>query len=278
MSVESLVLLSGGLDSMVLAHQLIKDKKKVRGVFFDFGSKPTKYEKESAKKVAYALNIPLEIADLRGVSELMLGYVPLEKLMAAELDVVSDSQWPICCFISGFTVPLSIATYYAQVNEIADIQVGGVIGEQKSVRPKLDAYFSTWPETIKLLNNQNAPFSVSTPFLEMDKADVVKLVLANPLMHRYLKAGAFDAGLAVFFPKLHTDKPAHLLRLELTPALTLLPSRTGSLSLCPVQGKVIVRERCFLPVLPARILHRRTKYVHLILAQALHNRLCTYVA
>jgi 7-cyano-7-deazaguanine synthase len=169
MSVDSLILISGGLDSVVLAHQLVKDRKVIRGLHFDFGLDSSRHELDSAKKTTFQLGIPLEVVDVSSISKLIFGYAPLEYILAAELDVLG-----VGVIASGYSVPLSVATYYAQLTGINDIEVAAV-KEQKETRPKLEAFFAAWPKTINLLNNKSPSFSVSAPFLNMAKAEVVKL-------------------------------------------------------------------------------------------------------
>ena len=166
MSLTSLVLMSGGLDSCVLAYQLIKEDKKIRGLYFDFGLDPSMHELQSVKKMALDLSIPLEIVDISGIAKMLMGYIPLQEIMADELDVGPEPT--LRSNVSGFAVLLSIATYYAQIINISNIKVG-VLSEQKAVRPNLNEFFTSWSSTIQLLNEKCEKFLIDAPFLNMKK-------------------------------------------------------------------------------------------------------------
>lgn len=81
------VVLSGGLDSAVLAYKLKQDGRSVRCVYLDYGKPASIQEKASAKYVALRLNLPLEIVNVHGLAEMQNGYVPAIIGSGDELDV-----------------------------------------------------------------------------------------------------------------------------------------------------------------------------------------------
>lgn len=163
---RTLLLLSGGLDSTVLAYELKSSGGSVRALYVNFGKSPTSREIRSAKKTALSLGMPLEIADFHGIVDLLRGILPPEQVKPDELDVGADR-------ISGFGVPLAIASYYAQAADFQDLHVG-IIREQIDARPTLANFISDWPKVIQMLNPKATPFTLSAPFASLAKEEVIE--------------------------------------------------------------------------------------------------------
>src|SRR5262249_18588275 len=130
MAVDGIVLLSGGLDSMVLAYQLVSEGKRIRLLYFDFEKEPSPMELASAKLTSLELHAPLEVVDLRGIVKMQLGYESWQQLNADEADIFDPQP------IGGFIIPLSVADYYASLVEIYDLYVA-VLKPQGQARPGL---------------------------------------------------------------------------------------------------------------------------------------------
>jgi 7-cyano-7-deazaguanine synthase in queuosine biosynthesis len=166
---DGVILLSGGLDSTVMAHQAVSEGKSLRAIYLDFATYPTLQELNSARRTAHLLGMPFDVVDVSGVPRALVGYVPLSVLFADELDVTGETPY---AFVS-FAVPLAVASYYAQAVECAEIWAGAV-GEQASGRKNLAAFFEAWPRTLSLLADPSAPeLVVRTPFLGGPKSAVV---------------------------------------------------------------------------------------------------------
>lgn len=67
---SAVIVLSGGMDSSVLAHKLVKEGFALKAVTFDYGQKHGKKEIYCAAKQASKLSIEHKIVDLRAVTEL----------------------------------------------------------------------------------------------------------------------------------------------------------------------------------------------------------------
>jgi 7-cyano-7-deazaguanine synthase len=176
MQAQTLLVLSGGLDSSVLAHRLIADNIKVRTIYFDIGYKPRIPEKNSAKMVSYQLNIPFEIVDVSGIFGMVSGFVPIELLGLGELDKGQPTPIPIAVesdYVSGFYVILSLASYYAMLGKIPHIATG-LIKEQAIYNTELPTFLEKWADTVNTIN-VNKKVEISNPLLGMSKAEVIKM-------------------------------------------------------------------------------------------------------
>lgn len=74
---DAVVVLSGGMDSAVIAYKLHQEGKKLRLVYVDYGKPVSIREKAAAKLIALHLGLPLDIVDVKGLAELQNGYVAL---------------------------------------------------------------------------------------------------------------------------------------------------------------------------------------------------------
>jgi 7-cyano-7-deazaguanine synthase in queuosine biosynthesis len=123
-------LLSGGLDSSVLAHFLIRQGKKLRALYFDIGTLPSSMELQAAKRISFELNIPLEVVELKGIIPMIRGYTPNE---------LDWRRSPSGIDISGFPILMSVAVYYAPLTNINHISMA-VIKAQAAFQLELHCF------------------------------------------------------------------------------------------------------------------------------------------
>src|SRR5688572_19733932 len=69
---KTIAIYSGGLDSTVLLHQLLAEGNELLALSVDYGQRHRK-ELEFARQTAAKLNIPWQLADLRGITHLIGG-------------------------------------------------------------------------------------------------------------------------------------------------------------------------------------------------------------
>jgi 7-cyano-7-deazaguanine synthase len=167
---DGVVLLSGGLDSTVVAHRAAAQGQRLRALYLDLGTHPTLQELDSARRTAHRLGIPLDVVDVSGLLKAFIGYIPLGEVFSDELDIHGETPY---MFVS-FAIPMAIASYFAQAVECAELHVGAV-GEQASGRKDLPGFFEAWPGTLSLLADPSAPeLVVRAPFLDGPKSAVVR--------------------------------------------------------------------------------------------------------
>lgn len=165
---DSLVLLSGGLDSTTLLYDLKKREKKTRSIYFDLNTYPTPREIYSIKRVTFNLDIPLDIVDLSGIIPMTRGYSSQYFDRVDELDVGGFRR------ISGFHILLSIALYYSNITNIKNIELG-VIKEQFNEFKNLQKFLDEFPFIVNLINKDASDVKIHYPFIESYKKDIIKL-------------------------------------------------------------------------------------------------------
>jgi|CXWL01.1.fsa_nt_gi 7-cyano-7-deazaguanine synthase len=171
---STVLVLSGGLDSLVLAHKLASEKGRFRGLYINFGKAVSRNEIAVAKRLSLDLHFPLEIVNLPGLTDMQLGNVSNEYVARDEADIkgeptVGDEQ-----YVSGFQMLLGIASYYAQITGNSSMTLG-IIKDQFDKYPKLRNVFSKFEEMTNLLNPNLDKFSIELPFTKISKAEVIKL-------------------------------------------------------------------------------------------------------
>lgn len=171
---KTVVLLSGGLDSVVLAHKLKKEKFSVRAITVNTGFLSNPYEIACAKAAALDLDIPIEVLSAPGLSDLVAGFYPPSVLPMIDWDKNRPvDPVPNSDYVSGFYILAAIATFYAQLLGASTVQVA-VIKEQVVSRKGFHSFFSKWGEVVNSLN-ANSKVELVAPFAGMEKSEVVKL-------------------------------------------------------------------------------------------------------
>lgn len=173
MARRSVILLSGGLDSTILAYKLSKNTP-LRAIYIDIGYLPSLAEKNSAKWVARKLDIPIEIVDMQGIFGMVSGFVPLEDLGLGELDKGQPMPIaPASNYVVGFPVILAVATYYAALAQSTKLYTA-IIKEQVSSNRGLAPFLRDWSKLTNRLNPVR-PVSLDAPFGNLTKGEVLRV-------------------------------------------------------------------------------------------------------
>lgn len=173
MSQKQLILLSGGLDSVVLSDVAAEQDSELSAIYFSYGFQPSLGELGAARHAASRLQIPLEVVDIKSVAQMLVGHAPPEWIMADEADMI-DPEPAGVILPSGYHVLLSIATYYAQVRGIDMISVG-LLREQVENRPGIPNFLQQWSSAVRALNDSHPELNIDAPLLERSKPEVVGL-------------------------------------------------------------------------------------------------------
>ncbi len=174
---KEIILLSGGLDSIVLACKLKNEGKNLRAVYCDLGGTRTLPELTSVKYVTQLLNIPLEVANLRELNNLYVGYLPLNHIRIDGGDTVDpkpNDLLPFTNIPTGISIMLAIAMYYAHLTKSEKINLG-FIANQSEHYPKLSEYLKSLSQTDKLINPNFNILELSAPFTGFKKSEIIKL-------------------------------------------------------------------------------------------------------
>jgi 7-cyano-7-deazaguanine synthase len=168
-----IIVLSGGLDSVTLAHKLVNDGRRLQAIHVNGGFPESEAERALAKRAAFKVGIPIEIVDVPGVFSMASGFLatgsrgPRIRAEAQQHPAVRSA------FVVYVPVWLSIVTYYALLGSIREINVG-FIKEQFDCNPELTPFLDSWVRMTGPLNPDRS-LSISAPFSETTKAGVAEL-------------------------------------------------------------------------------------------------------
>ncbi|MFA5173815.1 MAG: 7-cyano-7-deazaguanine synthase [Candidatus Pacearchaeota archaeon] len=173
---NAIVLISGGLDSVVLAHYLkkVENIEKLVLLFINYGQKALEEELFCVKKTAEILNSELKIINLKWLGENSTSLINQDnKNMRDKNDLIS---WYVPCRNSLFLlIGLAIAeSNFISKKEKYDIYLG--IKYEGELRFK-----DTTPEFLKKMNEiipyctQSENFEFKAPFLEKDKEELIEI-------------------------------------------------------------------------------------------------------
>jgi len=178
---NAIILCSGGLDSVVLAHYLkkIKDIKNLKLIFLDYNQKSLSEELFCVKKAAKELNADLKIIDVKWLGKISTSLINKEtdeekiKNLGEEEELIS---WYVPCRNSLFLlIGLAIAeSEFISKNEKYDIYLG--------IKYEGELQFKdTTPEFLKQMNKtaefctQDGNYKFIAPFLKKDKEELIKM-------------------------------------------------------------------------------------------------------
>ncbi|MCW5726213.1 7-cyano-7-deazaguanine synthase [Parvibaculum sp.] len=166
MGERAALLLSGGLDSVVLLHDWLAthESKDLTALIIEAGLLNERYQTHFAKRHCLANRVHHEVLDLRGIQKLMEGLVHPQFTAMDEWDSVQPHG-------SALPVAIFAAVFRCHLEKIETLLVGLTL-EQR------------WPNTSKFLDHIGTAFSlyaedaqnvrVSAPFLDMSKSEIIK--------------------------------------------------------------------------------------------------------
>lgn len=172
--VDSVVIVSGGMDSVTLLYYLVKEVGKNPAVIsFRYGQKHD-------KEIAYAQSHTAELAcqehlilDLKPLSAVFAGsaLTSSEVAIPEAEDVIGDPQ-PPTYVPNRNMIFLALSAAFAESQGVSDIYYG-------AQRHDMYGYWDTTPQFLAHLNNvyslnRKTPIKIHAPFVELSKADIVR--------------------------------------------------------------------------------------------------------
>lgn len=182
--VDSVAIVSGGMDSVTLLHHLVKvEERKPAVLTFIYGQK---HEKEVSFARAHAV--------LLGCNEhLVLDLAPLRSLFSASALTSEDVEIPDIDAVQGDPQPstyvpnrnmifLALAAAFAESNDVTDIYYG-------AQRHDMYGYWDTTPDFLERVNqvfglNRKAPVCIKAPFVTYSKTDILQAGLELEVDYR----------------------------------------------------------------------------------------------
>ena len=156
-----ILMLSGGIDSAVLAHLCAaSDVNVISSLFFDYGHESASRELRSSRRISIATGIPFEAVQIPGLKYLYHGLLPGDyHPMMAE------------CRTNDYFVFQSIAASYALLRGFNAVIVGA-IKEDVQLHPGLKTFLNEFGQSLAKLHGSK--FRFITPFIDTRKSEVIK--------------------------------------------------------------------------------------------------------
>ena len=176
MNKSAVIILSGGVDSTTLLYDSLRKGYEVECLTFIYGQKHGR-EVDSARRVAGRVNAPHKVIDLSPLGEILSGSaltdadidIPEVPETAEHYDTLKTTIVP-----NRNAIFLSIAVGYA-VSRGADNVFFGAHHSDRGVYPDCREEFVESFQTSERLATANPDLNILAPFVNMDKADIVKL-------------------------------------------------------------------------------------------------------
>lgn len=182
---NAMVVLSGGLDSAVVAYHVKQLKPdKLRFIFFDYGQKALKEEEHCVKKIAEELNAEVKKINLKWLGEISTAMINNEgKMPETKESEMGDIErekkdiltWWVPCRNAIFLLSAlaHAESEYLSKKERYDIHIG--IKNEGKVPMK-----DTTPKFLQKINElaeeatHDGGYKIIAPFIDKDKVEIIK--------------------------------------------------------------------------------------------------------
>jgi 7-cyano-7-deazaguanine synthase len=168
-------IVSGGLDSTVLAYQLKHQSHDLHMVSFNYGQKHVK-ELDYARVTASELDAEHHIIDLTNVQELLKSALT-DRHVAVPEGHYADESMRLTVVPNRNAIMLSIATGIAVAEGAAFVATGVHAGDHPVYPDCRPVFIDSMSGTMQLANEGFAEpgFTIEAPFVHISKADIVSL-------------------------------------------------------------------------------------------------------
>ncbi|RMG90642.1 MAG: 7-cyano-7-deazaguanine synthase QueC [Chloroflexi bacterium] len=175
--VDSVAIVSGGMDSVTLLHYLVKREKRHPAVItFVYGQKHDKeveFARAQVEAVGCEAHLVLDLSLLRPLfasSALVSEQIAVPDIV----DVMGDPQ-PPTYVPNRNMIFLALAVAFAETHGVSEVFYG-------AQRHDIYGYWDTTPQFLERLNqvyalNRKTPVQIKAPFVQYSKADIVRLGL-----------------------------------------------------------------------------------------------------
>jgi 7-cyano-7-deazaguanine synthase len=166
---KSVIMLSGGVDSTVLAHVVRKERPKLRGVSINYGQTNFKRTRKVTNVVGVDLEIPIEIMDVPNLSASFSGF--LEEEYDDHYVIMCEHEEPMGSFISVVSLA---ASWAAAIGYDAIL-----VGYNKDDREGDSDRYANAPIIYQHVESAitasiGRPFKILLPFWDIYKGELIK--------------------------------------------------------------------------------------------------------
>lgn len=171
----AVAVVSGGLDSAVLAHHLRSEGWDLRLLSFDYGQRHVR-EVEHARRLAAALDAAHDVVDLRSAGALLSGSALTDDAVDVPDGHYTDESMKATVVANRNAIFVQVAVGVAVAEGAAAVAVGIHAGDHP-IYPDCRPAFVEAAERLALVANEGFVadgFRVLAPFLRWSKADIVR--------------------------------------------------------------------------------------------------------
>jgi 7-cyano-7-deazaguanine synthase len=175
--VDSVAIVSGGMDSVTMLHQLVKIEKLQPAVItFVYGQKHDKeiqYAKAQTQLLGCSEHLILDLSMLQPL--FASSALVSDKLAVPDMAAVLGDPQPPTYVPNRNMIFLALAAAYAETNGVSDIYYGAQSHD-------MYGYWDTTPEFLERLNqvyrlNRRTPIQIKAPLVNHSKTDILHLGL-----------------------------------------------------------------------------------------------------
>jgi 7-cyano-7-deazaguanine synthase len=169
-------LASGGLDSLVLVHELLADGHRVRMLSFDYGQRHAR-ELDFARQAAAALGLAHDFVDLRSVGALLVGNALTDPAAPVPEGHYADASMRATVVPNRNAIMLDVAVAVAVAAGCGAVAFGAHGGDRAVYPDCRPGFLAAFAVSAQLANDGFLPagFRVLAPFLRTDKAGIVAI-------------------------------------------------------------------------------------------------------
>jgi 7-cyano-7-deazaguanine synthase len=171
----AVTVVSGGLDSTVLAYHLRADGWDLRLLSFDYGQRHAR-ELEFARLLAASLGTDHDIVDLRSAGALLTGSALTDEVVEVPEGHYTDESMRATVVANRNAIFVSLAVGVAVAEGAGAVGLGVHAGDHP-IYPDCRPEFVAGAERLALVANEgfiSEGFRLLTPFLNWSKADIVR--------------------------------------------------------------------------------------------------------
>jgi 7-cyano-7-deazaguanine synthase len=173
--VNAVAVVSGGLDSAVLAHHLRADGWGLRLVSFDYGQRHA-VELDHARKLAATLGAPHDVVDLSSAGRLLCGSALTDDAVDVPDGHYTDASMRATVVANRNAIFVQVAVGVAVAEGAAAVAVGIHAGDHPVYPDCRPAFVEAAEQLARVANEGFAVdgFALLAPFLHWSKADIVR--------------------------------------------------------------------------------------------------------
>lgn len=171
---RGVVLLSGGLDSTVLAATMLEDGWEVSALAVDYGQRH-KRELESAVAVASALHVPLQVLDLSWYARLVPNSSQTDAGVAVPHGHYAEDTMRVTVVPNRNMTMLSLAAAHALGVGANAIAIAAHAGDHAVYPDCRDEFMLAFIDCVRAGNWGADALHLHRPFVNMSKADIVRV-------------------------------------------------------------------------------------------------------